>query len=215
MTIQLHVFPPSPRSFKVLLAAEYFKVPYEMKLVNLGTGEQKSEALTRWNLNQRVPVLVDGNYALWESNAILEYLASVAPEGRHLPDEPKARLNITKWLYWESSHWDSACAVIIFERVVKKRFNLGAESAEEIERGNTLFKRLGPVLDEQLSRHPFICGQEITIADFAMAAPLCVYEPARLPIEDRPHIQTWMRRLRALPAWAAATKLQVIDRTAQ
>ena len=80
MTITLHVFPPSPRSFKVLLAAEHFKVPYEMKLVNLGTGEQKSDAHSRLNLNQRVPVLTDGDFALWESNAILEYLASLAAD---------------------------------------------------------------------------------------------------------------------------------------
>jgi glutathione S-transferase len=210
MTITLHVFPPSPRSFKVLLAAEHFKVPYEMKLVNLGTGEQKSDALSRLNLNQRVPVLTDGDFALWESNAILEYLASVAADGKHLPKDVKSRLQITKWLYWESAHWDSACAVFIFERVVKRRFNIGAESAQEIERGHALFKRLAPVLDEQLSRHSYIAGAELTIADFAVAAPLCVYEQAQLPLADKPAIQSWMQRLRALPAWQAACKLQAL-----
>ena len=210
MTITLHVFPPSPRSFKVLLAAEHLKVPYEMKLVNLGTGEQKSDALSRLNLNQRVPVLTDGDYALWESNAILEYLASVAPDGKFLSKDTKRRLQITKWLYWESAHWDSACAVFIFERLVKKRFNMGQESAQEIERGNALFKRLAPVLNEQLSQHAHICGDELTIADFAMVAPLCVYEGAQLPIADMPAIQSWMQRMRALPAWQAATQLQTI-----
>lgn len=208
MTIALHVFPPSPRSFKVLLAAEHFKVPYEMKLVNLGTGEQKS--LTHINLNGRVPVLTDGDFALWESNAILEYLASVAPDGMTLPKDAKARLNITKWLYWEGAHWDSACAIFIFERLVKKRFSMGEESAQEIERGQALFKRLAPVLNEQLSRHLYICGDELTIADFAMAAPLCVYERAQLPIADMPSIQGWMQRMRDLPAWQAASKLQAI-----
>ncbi len=207
MAITLHVFPPSPRSFKVLLAAEHFKVPYEIKLVNLGAGEQKSDALARLNLNQRVPVLTDGDYALWESNAILEYLAAARGQ---LPMDAKARLNITRWLYWESAHWDSACAVFIFERVVKQRFNIGQESPQEIERGHALFKRLAPVLNEQLSRHPFICGAQITIADFAMVAPLCVYEQARLPIADMPSIQSWMQHLRALPAWQAASKLQTL-----
>jgi glutathione S-transferase len=210
MTIELHVFPPSPRSFKVLLAAEHFNVPYEMKLVNLGAGEQKSDALSRLNLNQCVPVLTDGDYVLWESNAILEYLASVASDDKHLPKDAKTRLQITKWLYWEGAHWDSACAVFIFERLVKKRFNMGEESAQEIERGHALFKRLAPVLNEQLSRHSYIAGDKLTIADIAMAAPLCVYERAQLPITDMLAIQSWMRRLRALPAWQAASKLQTI-----
>src|SRR5208337_2534317 len=80
MTIKLHVFPPSPRAFKVLLAAHHLGIDYELKPVNLGAGDHRTPQFTSLNVNQRMPVLEDNGYVLWESNAILEYLAAHKPQ---------------------------------------------------------------------------------------------------------------------------------------
>jgi glutathione S-transferase len=60
MPLILHVFPPSPRAFKVLLVANYLRIDYQTKLVNLGIGQQRSPELKQLNVNQRMPVLGRG-----------------------------------------------------------------------------------------------------------------------------------------------------------
>ena len=160
MSLFLHAYPPSPRSFKVLLLANHLELDYQLKFVDLRAGEQRAPERAHLNINQRVPVLEDGDYLLWESNAILEYLAALRPAAGLLPQELKPRLQVTKWLYWESAHWDPACAIFIFERVVKQRFRLGEENPEEIERGKRLLVRSAQVLDAQLQTHAHIAGEQ-------------------------------------------------------
>jgi glutathione S-transferase len=93
----LHVFPPSVRTFKVLLAAEFAGVQYSVKGVDLPTGEHRTAAHTAININQRTPVLVDGDYVLWESNAIIEYLAALKPACGLACTETRERKYIRRW----------------------------------------------------------------------------------------------------------------------
>jgi glutathione S-transferase len=90
MTIRLHVFPLSPRAFKVLFAAHQIGVDYELVMVNLAAGAQRTAEYTGINPNQRMPALEDGDFKLWESNAIVQYLACLKPETGYLPDGLKA-----------------------------------------------------------------------------------------------------------------------------
>src|SRR5437660_9116407 len=76
MSLKLYVFPPSPRAFKVLLAAHQLGIDYELRLVDLTKGDQKAPSFLSLNPNARMPVLDDDGFILWESNAIVEYLAS-------------------------------------------------------------------------------------------------------------------------------------------
>ncbi|MBV8741134.1 MAG: glutathione S-transferase family protein [Sinobacteraceae bacterium] len=208
MALIIHAFPPSPRSFKVLLAAQHLGLDYQLRFVNLLAGEQRSDATMKLNVNQRMPVLEDGDYVLWESNAMLEYLASLHPTANLLPQEVRARLQVTKWLYWESAHWDPACAILIFERVVKGRFNLGDENPAEIERGSKLLMRIAQVLDGELQKRPYVAGGQLSVADFALAAPLCLADAGRLPLSEYPGISDWRARITALPAWSSTLALQ-------
>jgi glutathione S-transferase len=201
MAVVLHVFPPSVRAFKVLLAAELAEVPYSIKVVELPTGEHRTAAHTAININQRTPVLVDGEYVLWESNAILEYLAALNPDCGLTSAATRERLQITKWLYWEAAHWDAACGIFVFERLAKPAYGLGAESAAEIARATTLINRLAQVLDQQLESRPYVCGDRLTLADIAIAAPLSLADVLKLPLESHRHIRSWRERLQREPAW--------------
>jgi glutathione S-transferase len=67
----------------------------------------------------RVPTLKDGDYVLWESNAIGQYLAGKRPEAGLFPANEKERLDVTRWQFWDLAHWDPACATLIFENFVK------------------------------------------------------------------------------------------------
>ena len=206
MTLKLRVFPPSPRAFKVLLVANHLGIDYEFCMVDLTKAEQKSEAFAALNPNMRMPVLEDDGFVLWESNAIVEYLASKSSDW--LPGEARARLAITKWLYWESNHWDPACSIFVFERIVKPFFGMGEPAASELARGETLFRRLAAVLDGQLGERRYLAGDAMTIADLAVGASFIASEPAGYPLEDFRAIQRWQAELMALPAWRRTAALQ-------
>lgn len=208
MTLKLYAFPPSPRSFKVLWGANHLELPFELKLVDFTRGGQNDPAFLALNPNGRAPVVENGNYVLWESNAILEYLASLKPEAGLVPQNKGAGLQVTKWLYWESAHWDPACAIFAFERVVKKLFGRGEPVPSEIERGTQMFERIGKVLDGALAQHRYVAGEKLTVADIALGASLCIADRAGFPIAEYRHIQRWKAELTALPSWTKTIALQ-------
>ncbi len=158
MTIKLHVFPQSPRGFKALFAAEQLGVDYEMVFVDFTKQAQRGPGFTALNPNQRMPVLEDGDFVLWESNAIVQYLASLKPESGALPSDLKARMATVKWQFWESAHWDPALAPFMFENVVKALFGIGAPDPAELKRAAGLVARLAPVLEAQLQKTRFVAG---------------------------------------------------------
>src|SRR5437763_585216 len=167
MSLKLYVFPPSPRGFKILFAAHHLGLDYELRLVDLTKGDQKSPAFLALNPNGRMPVLVDDGFVLWESNAIVEYLVAKAG-GAWLPREPRDRLALTKWLYWESNHWDPTSSIFVFERLVKPFFGLGETSESEVAKAETTFHRLAGVLNGELDKHRYVAGDSLTIADLAI-----------------------------------------------
>src|SRR5215472_314993 len=111
MTIELYVFPPSPRAFKVMAIANHLGVDWTPRIVDLLKGEQKTPEFAKLNPNMRMPVLKDGDRVLWESNAIAQYLAARKPDGGLLPPDEDGRLDVTRWQFWELAHWDPACSV--------------------------------------------------------------------------------------------------------
>ncbi len=216
MTLKLHVFPPSPRGFKVLVVAHQLGLDYEFVFCDLTKGDQKSAAYTALNPNQRMPTLEDGDFKLWESNAISQYLATKKWESGLLPRDERARADVSRWQFWESTTWDPACAILIFERAVKRLFGGGAPDPVEVEKGLQRFNRAASVLDAHLRGRQYVCGDGLTIADFAIGAALTMAEPAQLPLESYGEIRRWAGKLAELPAWqrtrAMQTGIRVQDR---
>ena len=207
MTIKLHIFPLSPRAFKVLFAADQLGIEYEMDFVDFGKQAQKTPGFTALNPNQRMPVLEHDGYVLWESNAIVQYLASLKPQSGLLPADLKARMTAVKWQFWESAHWDPACAIFMFERVVKPLFGRGEAAADEIARGEELLGRLAPVLDGALQKTRYVAGDALTVADIALGASLVSANQAKMPLEPYRGIQRWRTELATHPGWIKAVSL--------
>jgi glutathione S-transferase len=203
MTMQLHVFPPSPRAFKVLAVANYLELPYQITLADLRKGEQRTPEYACMNPNMRMmPTMKDGDYVLWESNAIQQYLALRRPEAGLLPSDERGRLDVTRWQFWDLAHWDSACAVFVFERVVKAAF-LGIDQPDPaaLARGEELFHRAARVLDDQLASRAFVTGPKLTLADFSLGAALSLAPAAKYPLQPYQQINRWYGTLSSLPAW--------------
>jgi glutathione S-transferase len=203
MTLELHVFPPSPRAFKVLAVANHLGLDYEMRLVHLGRGEQRSPEFARLNPNQRMPVLRDGDYVLWESGAILQYLALRRPQAGLLPLEERTRLDVTRWQFWELAHWEPPLAVFVYENFVKQRLlGLGEADRAALEKATPQFHHVAGILEAQLRGRRYVTGEALTIADFALGSSFII--PAGFPLEPYPEIRRWHASLSALPAWTKA-----------
>ena len=206
--MKIHAFPPSPRAFKVLLVANHLGSDYELCFCDLTKGAQKSDAYTLLNPNQKMPTLEDGDLKLWESNAIIQYLAAKSPGAGLMPADEKARADVMRWMFWESTTWDPAIASLVFERVVKGLFGAGPPDPVEVEKGLQKFNRAAQILNAHLKGRDAISGERLSLADFAVAADLTMAEAAQLPLEPYPEIRRWSARLAELPAWKAARAMQ-------
>lgn len=97
--MKLYGFPPSPNTRKVQAVAAHIDVPLEFEFVDITKGKQRAPEFLAINPNGRTPVLVDGQFKLWESNAIMQYLAGTKKNSLW-PDDPRTRADISRWQFW-------------------------------------------------------------------------------------------------------------------
>ena len=119
MTMRLHTNPLSAHARRVSMAIHELGLDSEIKVLDFGKGEHKDGAYLAHNPNGKVPMLEDNGFWLWESNAILCYLADKKPEKNLYPTDAHGRADVNRWLFWESAHMGNACAGLTAEHVVK------------------------------------------------------------------------------------------------
>jgi glutathione S-transferase len=151
-----------------------------------------------------MPVLEDDDFVLWESNAILQYLATKKPASGLWPSDARAQADASRWLHWESAHWTPACVPLAFERVVKQLAGLGDPDPAEVARGEQEFHKCAPVLNGHLRGRKWLLGDALTIADFGVGGVLAMAEAGRYPLESYAEITRWYAALSSLPAWKKA-----------
>ena len=198
--MKLYAFPPSPRARKPMAVAHHLGLPFELVLVDLLKGEQKKPEYLKLNPNGRMPTLVDGDFVLWESNAILQHLASKKP-GTLMPQDERGRALVAQWLLWDMAHWDAANAILLFENLIKKLVGAGAPDPARVKEGEEKFGQVAAVLDAQLAGREWVLGDKISIVDFALAAPLHYAEYCRIPVASHANIRNWYSRIEKLDAW--------------
>jgi glutathione S-transferase len=197
--MKLYGFPPSPNTWKVRALAAHLGIPLDVEFVDLT--KPRPAAYLALNPSGRTPTLVDGDFTLTESNAIMQYLASQKPSSLW-PNDARMRSDITRWQCWQLAHWGKeACEPLIVNRLVKKLLNLGPPDEAAIARGTEAFHKEAKVLDTQLAKQPYLVGKELTLADFAVAAPLFYIQQGGLPVEPYAKLQDWFGRVSALPVW--------------
>lgn len=206
--MKLHVFPPSPRAAKVLALVNHLGLDCEVAIVDLFGGGNQTPAFKALNPNGKMPVLEDGDFVLWESNAILQYLAAQKPEGGLWPTDPRRQADVSRWQFWDAAHWDPLCATFIFERIVKQMTGQGAPDAALLTKAETDFQRFAPVLNGTLQGRRWITGDTLTVADFGLGSPLMYAQPAGIPLADYPEIARWHAALAQLPGWQKALPMQ-------
>jgi glutathione S-transferase len=202
--MKLYGFPGSPNTWNVRAVAAHLGLAVEDVLVHLGKGEQRAPDYLALNPTGRTPTLVDGDFVLWESTAIMQYLASQKPNALW-PDDPRVRADIVRWQSWHLQHWSAgACTPLLFENFVKRFFDMGAPDPVVVSRATQAFHREAAVLDRHLSTRRHLVCDGVTLADFTVVSPLVYAAEGELPIGDYPHLRDWSARILALPAWRAA-----------
>ena len=117
--MKLYFHPMSGSSRRVLLVATHLEVPLERIVVELTKGEHRAAPHVSRNPNGRVPVLDDDGFVLWESRAIMQYLAEKTPGQSVFPTDPRGRADVNRWLFWCATHMAPANTILVFENFVK------------------------------------------------------------------------------------------------
>jgi glutathione S-transferase len=187
---------------RVLALVKHLGVAAEMIEVDLMAGGLKTPAYAALNPNRKAPVLVDGDFVLWESSAIMAHLCIKAGSDMWPAHNPAEQIEILRWLSWNDCHWSPAVAPFYFEHIVKTTFRFAEPDLASLPARVPELLRYGTVLDAHLDGRTWVACGRLTIADFQLASMVTYWREAEMPFEDFPNIVRWLDRLTGLPAWA-------------
>lgn len=192
--MKLYQFPLSPNCQKVVAVAHEVGVPLALVNLDVFKGQAKSPEMLAKNPNGRIPILEDGDFVLWESNAMLGYVASKADRTDLAPTAPRERADVDRWLAWNNAHFSPAVRKVAFERIVKKLAGLGPPDEAVVKTGIEEFAAVAAVLDRSLDGKEFLCGR-LTIADFANVIHAAHCESAGLALTPYGNLRRWLGRM--------------------
>ena len=204
--MRLYHNPMSSNARRTLMTAIHLELPVELAEVDLMNMDDRRR-LGELNPNVKVPVLADGTFLLWESCAIMQYLAGKAPGQTLYPDEAQARADVDRWMFWCSQHYAPAIGVLTWERAWKGMTGCGDADPLEVARGERELAECAFVLDQHLAGRSWVCGDSLSLADFALAAPMMYSDKVALPLAQYEHLQAWFARVQQLPAWQETNPL--------
>lgn len=184
--MRLYTFTITPNNRKVEAFVRHFDLDVEVHHVSFKDRETESAAFLAINPMGKVPALTDGDFNLWESNAILTYLAAKFPETNALPTDARGRADVDRWLHWQSCHLMPALIAV--------------KSGEEKDVA-TMNLLLG-ILDRQLAGKSFVLG-DLSVVDFAIASYLITKMGRQLDYSATPNVSAWLKRVVNLRGFVA------------
>lgn len=198
--MRLYHSPYSSNARRVVITAEELGVPLDLVEVNL-MNDAERRRLRELNLNGKVPVLQDGDFLLWESCAIMQYLADNTPGQALYPAGPQARADVNRWMFWSCQHFSPAIGVLAWEHLWKGMTGNGEADPREVKRGLREVEEYASVLNTHMSGRQWLVGEGLTLADIAAAAPLMYVDPARIPVKGHSHVMRWLGQLQKRASW--------------
>lgn len=184
--MRLYTFTVTPNNRKVEAFVKHFELPVEVHHVSFKDRETHQPEFLAINPMGKVPTLVDGDFHLWESNAILTYLAAMFPQTRALPTDVRGRAEVDRWLHWQSCHLMTAMAAL--------------KAAEE--KDTSTVEPLLQILDAQLRDREYVLDG-LTVVDFALVSYLLTKMGRGLDYSATPCLAAWRTRMAALKGFVA------------
>ena len=183
----------TPNGWKASITLEEMGLPYELRPINMAENEQKSDWFTKINPNGRIPAITDDGFAVFESGAIMLYLAEKT--GLLMPADAKGKSVVTQWLMFQMGGIGPMFGQVHhFLRAAKEPVPYA------IERYVAETRRLYGVLDAHLANHEWLAGGEYTIAEMATYPWIARHEWHKTDLNDFPNVKRWYDRISARPA---------------
>jgi len=202
MKLYYHPVSTTCRPIMLLAAAEKIEIDYQ--LVDLFTGENYQPAFTSINPNQAVPFLVDTDFQLAESSAILKYLADKVHAPSY-PTEPCARARVNERMDWFNTglYRDLGYGLVYPQVLDSHRKGDDQAHRQHLDWSRAKAKHWLEILDRHLlgGNSRFVCGDTPTLADFMGACYVSLGDVIRLDYSAYPNITSWLANVKALPYW--------------
>jgi glutathione S-transferase len=199
--LKLYVNLLSPNVRRARLTAAALGLVIDEVPVDFTKGDHKTPEYLALNPNGAVPTLVDGDFTLTESRAIMQYFASKKPESGLLPRDERARADVTRWQFWDSSHFSPQLGTLAFQRILKPMMGMGDPDAAKVAEALTNFRRYAAVLDKRLESRRYVVGDSMTLADLTLASSLMYAKQSDAPVAEFANVQAWFGRIADLDAW--------------
>ena len=182
----------TPNGWKISVALEEMGLPYRVHAIDLASHEQRTPEFLKISPNGRIPAILDGDLALFESGAILIYLAEKT--GQLLPTDTAGRSQVIQWLMFQMGGVGPMMGQAnVFFRAMEDKIQ------PAIDRYQHETRRLFEVLDAQLQRQQWL-GPDYSIADIANWCWVRLYFWSGVPLEDLPGLYRWKQQMDARPA---------------
>lgn len=199
---KLYTHEHSANGRKVLAVSQHLKLEPDIIRVNIYAGEGQQAAYLKVNPLGKIPTLVADDFILWESNAILQYMAETSGHFQLSSQDPQKRAKIASWLFWESAHWQPSISVVLAPVVGHRLLpNLMPAPSGEPDWRHQEFYRWITYLNSYLAQHDFLANNELSIADFSVAGMMTYFRFAKFPFSDFPALKNWYEGIESLDAW--------------
>ncbi len=197
MTIELWAY-DTPNGRKISVALEEMGLPYTVRVVQIGKGEQFSPEFLAISPNNKIPAIVDAAgpdgapISVFESGAILLYLGQKT--GKFWPETLRAQVPVLEWLMWQMGGFGPIPGQVHHFLQVKDE----ADRRYGLERYSAETRRLYGVADRRLATVEFFAG-EISVADFAILGWAWRHERHQVDLADYPNVKRWYETMMARP----------------
>jgi len=201
-TLRLHYDPASTTCRPIILFASETGIPIDYNLIDLFSDENRSDWYSRLTPNQAVPVLEHDDFVLTESSAILKYLADLT-ESPAYPKELKARARVNEAMdFFNTYIMRDFVYGLVYSRVLAHYRMPGAAAQQQfIALHEPRAARRLKALDAMIGSKPFICGDQVTIADYFGSGIITAGELVGFDLRAWNNIWRWLNTMKSLPTW--------------
>ncbi len=195
---------PTPNGWKISIALEEMGLPYEVKLVNIGKGEQFAPEFLKIAPNNRMPAIVDPDgpdgapISVFESGAILQYLARKT--GQLYGSGERERVAVEEWLFWQMGGLGPMAGQAHHFLSYAPALDPPQDLPYAKDRYRTEVARLYGVMDKRLGEARYLAGDFYSIADIACYGWASLWERQEQTLDDKPNLARWLDELGARPA---------------
>jgi len=186
---------------KAVWGLEELGLPYERVEAGGAFGRVRDPDYLALNPNGLVPVMEEDGFVLWESNAILRYLARGHGDGLLWPDDPREAALVDQWLDWQATRFTPSTRDAFWQTV---RTPPATRDQSAIDRSVAASEECAALLDAHLMGRAYAVGERFTAADIALGAAAHRWLHLDVPRTERPALRSWYERLAARPAATVA-----------